>query len=263
MKFTLIGSGFILPRHAESINFVGGKIVDIINTAHGGNTWKEAVKNPDVDCIVILTPNDLHFPIALEALQNNRIVLCEKPLVLNSQDATILSQYKNIFTTLQLRYHPLVKKLKEEISRAKKNEIEMDISVYRDEKYYQSWKGQKERSGGVLFNLGIHYFDLLLYLFGQSRKLQTDFLDDHAGTGVIEGDNFICRWKVSTGERRDNQKRVFKINGVDYNFSSQDNLSYENLHRYVYQDLVKKSGITPEEAGVSIKLVEDLYSSYK
>ena len=120
MKFTLIVSGFILPRHAESINFVGGKIVDIINTAHGGNTWKEAVKNPDVDCIVILTPNDLHFPIALEALQNNRIVLCEKPLVLNSQDATILSQYKNIFTTLQLRYHPLVKKLKEEISRVKK-----------------------------------------------------------------------------------------------------------------------------------------------
>ncbi|MCX6779486.1 MAG: Gfo/Idh/MocA family oxidoreductase [Candidatus Magasanikbacteria bacterium] len=139
----------------------------------------------------------------------------------------------------------------------------MDISVYRDEKYYQSWKGQKERSGGVLFNLGIHYFDLLLYLFGQPRKIQTDFLDDQTGTGVIEGDNFICRWKVSTGERRDNQKRLFKINGVDYNFSSQDNLSYENLHRNVYQDLVKNVGITPKEASVSIKLVEDLYSSYK
>lgn len=263
MKFTIIGSGFIMPRHAESINFVGGKIVDIINTAHGEDTWKEAVRNSVADCIVILTPNDLHFPIALESLRYNKTVLCEKPLVINSKDAAVLGQYKDIFTILQLRHHLIVKKLKEEISSAEKYEIEMDISVYRDEKYFQSWKGQKERSGGVLFNLGIHYFDVLLYLFGQPKKIQTDFLDDKTSAGVIWGDNFICHWKVSAEAPRDKQKRVFKINGVDYNFSSQDNLSYENLHRYVYQELMKGTGITPDVALSSIQLVEDLYSVYK
>ena len=232
MNYSIIGTGFISPRHIEAIYYTKGKIIDVINTAHGENTWKKAIKNPKADCIVILTPNNLHFKIALEAAKNKKMVLCEKPLTINSKTAEILSKYQNIFTVLQLRYHPLVKELKKKIKKNEKYEIEMDISVYRDKWYYKIWKGQTKRSGGVLFNLGIHYFDLLVYLFGEPKKTKTLTLNDKTGTGIIEGKN--------------------------YNFSSKDNLSYENLHRFVYQNLVKKRGIKPQQALKSIKLVEKL-----
>jgi len=263
MNYSLIGTGFISPRHLEAIYYTHGKIIDVVNTTHGENAWKKIVKNPKTNCVVILTPNDLHFEMALAAAKNKKIVLCEKPLTIDSKKAEILSKYHNVFTVLQLRYHPLAKELKEKIKKNKKYEIEMDISVHRDKDYYKIWKSQFKRSGGVLFNLGIHYFDLLLYLFGQPKKFKTLTLNEKTGTGVLEGKNYICKWKVSTDEKKENQRRVFKINGKNYNFSSKDNLSYENLHRFVYQDLLKGKGITPEESLKSIKLVEKLYAQYK
>ncbi len=263
MKFSIIGTGFIFPINIQAIRDVGGEIRDVVNDTHGQNTWKDMIKNTDADCIVILTPNDLHFGMITASIEQGKIVLCEKPLVIKSEHAKILAEKPNIFTVLQLRHHPLVKEMKSEITDKEKYEIDMDISVYRDENYYKSWKGQKERSGGVLVNLGIHYFDLLLYLFGDAKKIKTTFLDDKTGQGIIEGDNYICNWRVSTDEKRENQRRIFKINGVNYNFSSKDNLSYENLHKFVYQDLLNKKGITPKESLKSIELVEKLYQYNK
>ncbi len=261
MNYSLIGTGFISPRHLEAIYYTHGKVIDLVNTAHGENVWKRIVKNPKTDCVVVLTPNDLHFEMVLTAAKNKKIVLCEKPLTIDSRQAEILSKYKNIFTVLQLRYHPLVKELKEKISTSnKKYEVEMDIAVHRDKDYYKMWKGQFKRSGGVLFNLGIHYFDLLLHLFGQPKKIKTLTLNGETGTGTIEGKNYQCRWHINTNETKQNQRRVFRINSENYNFSSKDNLSYENLHRFVYQDLLKGKGITPKEALKSIKLVEKLYA---
>lgn len=262
MKFSIIGTGFIFPSHIQAIRDIGGKIRDIVNDAHGQDTWKDMIKNTDADCIVVLTPNDLHFEMIMASIEQGKIVLCEKPLVIKSEHARILLEKPDIFTVLQLRHHPLVKKLKSEINEKENYEINMDISVYRDENYYKSWKGQKERSGGVLFNLGIHYFDLLLYLFGKAKKIKTSFLDDKTGEGIIEGDNYICNWRLSTDEKRENQRRIFKINGKDYNFSSKDNLSFENLHVFVYQDLLNKKGILPGETLKSIELVEKIYKSY-
>ena len=245
----------------EAIEYINGQVVDVINDFRDENLWREVVKKPEPDCIVILTPNDLHFEMAMTAAENDKIVLCEKPLAINSEQVKILAEKPNIFTVLQLRYHPKTQQLKKEIKQENKYEIEMDISVYRDEKYYQIWKGQKERSGGMLFNLGAHYFDLLLYLFGPANKVLTESLSDKTGTGIIEGDNYVCRWRMSTDEKRDNQRRVFRINGVSYNFSSKDNLSYENLHRYVYEDLLRGKGITPTQVLESTELIEKLYKN--
>jgi len=261
MNYSIIGTGFIMPRHAEAIYYTKGKIVDIVNTAHGQNTWRKAVKNPKTDCVVILTPNDLHFEIALEAAKNKKIVLCEKPLTIDSKKAEILSKYPNIFTVLQLRHHPKVKKLKQEIKKDKEYKIKMDISVHRDAWYYKIWKGQTKRSGGVLFNLGIHYFDLLIHLFGKPIEVKTLTLNDKTGTGIIKGKNYTCNWKVSTDETKEKQRRIFKINNKSLNLSSKDNLSYENLHRHVYEDLLKGRGTNPQEALKSIKLIEQLYKS--
>lgn len=262
MKFSFIGTGFIMPRHADAIYAIGGKIVDVVNTGHGENAWKAMVRNTSADCIVIMTPNDLHVEMARAAVEAGKTALCEKPLGIKSEEIKQLIG-KPVYTVLQLRHHPLVKKLKEGIDKNKFYEIELDISVYRDPQYYASWKGQTARSGGVLFNLGIHYFDLLQNLFGQPEKISLASLSDKTGIGALEGENYKCRFKISTDEKRDSQRRVFKINGVDYNFSSKDNLSYENLHQFVYKDLLDGNGVTPEEAIKSVKLVEAICQSQK
>ena len=257
MKFLLIGNGFIAPEHKESIESINGKIVGIVEEK---DNWKQAIESTGADCVVILTPNDLHFEMVKIAAEQSKIVLCEKPLVIESEQAKILTKYRDVFTVLQLRHHPLVKEIKSEIKNDENYEIEIDISVHRDDEYYKGWKGQKEKSGGILFNLGIHYFDLLLYLFGEPKEVLTFSLNDKTARGLVKGENYICNWRLSTDEIKKNQRRIFKINKENYNFSSKDNLSYENLHKFIYQDLLKSKGVLPEEALKSIKLVEQLHS---
>ena len=263
MKFLLIGNGFIAPIHKEAIKNIQGEIVGIVDESQGEEKWREEVAKTNADCVVVLTPNDLHFEMAKTASECGKTVLCEKPLALSSGHVKILAEKPNIFTVFQLRHHPLAKELKAEINNEKKYNVEIDVSVYRDEHYYKCWKGQKERSGGVLFNLGVHFFDLLLYLFGPAEKIKTTFLNPKTGKGTIGGKNYACNWRISTDETKENQRRVFKIDGKDYNFSSKDNLAYENLHRFVYQDLMEGRGVTPKEALKVIELIENLYESYE
>lgn len=262
LKFLLIGNGFIAPRHKEAILEIGGKIVGVIDKDQGEDAWKSAITGTEADYVVVLTPNDLHFSVTKFAAENNKIVLCEKPLTISSREARELDKFSNVFSVLQLRFHSDVDKIKSEVKTDSKNEVEMDISVYRDDDYYAGWKGRRERSGGPLFNLGVHYFDLLLYIFGEAKNVSLNYLDEKTGKGKIEGENYICNFIVSTGAERDNQRRVFKINGKQYNFSSKDNLSYENLHRFVYDDLIKGKGVTPLESLKAIELIENLYNSY-
>jgi len=263
MKFAIIGTGFIFRTHVQAITQIGGQIIDVVSKSNGEKAWKNLIEQTKADCIVILTPNDLHFEMVKFASERGKIVLSEKPLTIKSGEAKILVESQNIFTVLQLRYHPFAKKLKLEIAKDKNYEIEMDISVHRDLEYYKTWKGIPERSGGVLFNLGIHYFDLLLYLFGKPIEVSTNFLNAKTGIGIIKGENYLCHWKVSTDAKQNTQRRVFKINGVNYNFSSKENLAYENLHYFVYKDLLRKKGVTPKEVLPSIELIEKLYASYK
>ncbi len=259
MKFAIIGKGFIYPRHKSSIEEIGGEIVDVVSLEDGESKWKEVLKNTTAKYISVLTPNDLHFEMCKTALDLGKKVLCEKPLGINSKQIEELEKYDNIFCVLQLRYHPLIEEIKKNLK--DDNIIEMDISVYRDPEYYKIWKGQKERSGGVLFNLGIHYFDLLLNLFGDIKEIKDVKISDKTGEGVLIGDNFKCKFRVSTDSAKETQKRVFKINGVDYNFSSQDNLSYEDLHKFVYKDFINNKGVDVKEASKAIKLIEKIYAN--
>ncbi|MFA6190587.1 MAG: Gfo/Idh/MocA family oxidoreductase [Candidatus Staskawiczbacteria bacterium] len=260
MKFSIIGTGFILPAHIQAIRDIKGNIRDIVNNVHGEDSWRKMVQSTDADCIVILTPNYLHKEMILESIKLGKTVLCEKPIVINSKDCQDLEGKGNIFSVLQLRYHPLLKDIKANMKESG-NVINMDISVYRDADYYAGWKGQKEKSGGPLFNLGVHYFDLLLHIFGEAKETKTEYLDDKTGRGIIKGDSYVCNWQVSTGAKKEEARRVFEINGINYNFSSKENLSFENLHKFVYEDLLSNKGIDPKEASKSIKLIEKLYES--
>jgi UDP-N-acetyl-2-amino-2-deoxyglucuronate dehydrogenase len=265
--FMLIGSGFIMPRHADAIHSVGGKILEIVNTAHYGHEWERKLIQSRAHYVSILTPNHLHAEIAARAIFENKTVLSEKPLGISSQEiARLIDEEKKgarIFTVLQLRHHPLVKKLKQQIDLAREYEVTLDISVYRDAAYYSGWKGNAAQSGGILFNLGSHYFDLITYLFGMPEKVTSVEGDEKTMQGILEGKNFHCDWRISTDAPRDDQKRIFRLNGHNCNFSSKDNLSYENLHYYVYKDLIEGKGALPSEVLPSTFLIESIYDAFK
>lgn len=258
MKFSIIGTGAIMPKHKDAIESVGGEIIDIIDITHGENAWREMVKNTEADYIVILSPNHLHFEMALEAAKAGKKVVCEKPLTINSQDAENLFKYQNIFTVLQLRHHNEIKNLKSKINYDKKYKIELYIGVHRDENYFKTWKGDSKKTGNILFNLGIHYFDLILELFGEPEEIITENIEEKRGKGIIKGENYICDWEISAEESKENQKRYFNINGENY-----DLIQKENLHRHVYREIINGNGFTPQEAVKSIKLVEKIIKSFK
>lgn len=264
MKYSIIGTGFIFRKHFQAIKETGGEIVDVVNETHGrGEEWKKAVRNPGADCVVILAPNYLHYPIAMAAADAGKIVLSEKPLAIKSEHARELAGRKNIFAVQQLHYHPSVKKMKQEVDPGKHYGIDIDISVYRDQHYFNGWKGDMEKSGGPLFTLGAHYFELLLSIFGPAVEMSTGYLDEKTGEGTVKGKNYDCKWRISVGAKIDEPwKRVFTINGEPFNLSSKENLAEENLHGFVYRDLLEGKGITPAEVIPSIELIEKLYACH-
>lgn len=257
-KFAVIGKGFIYNLHEAAIAKIGGEIIDIVDESNGPDAWKEMVKKTKADCIVILAPNYLHFEMARYSAEHGKTVLCEKPLAIKSEEAKALMKYPNVFTVCQLRYHPSAQKLKNEMKENANYKIELNVSAHRDEDYWRSWKGMQDKSGGILFNLGIHYFDLLLYLFGKANKTSTQLLTDKKGEGKILGENYSCNWRITTEAPKENQCRIFKINGVNYDFTSK-----ENLHFFVYQDLLLGKGVTPEESMPSIELIEKIVDEAK
>ena len=260
--FCLIGDGFIGQRHRDAIDLIGGKVVDVVDNSLSDIEWKKVLDNTKATFVVILTPNDLHFEMIKRAHKLGKIVLCEKPMVLSLKDIDKLLLYENVFTVLQLRYHPFAQKLLKEISSDKLYEIEMNIAVHRDAAFFSSWKGKEERCGGVLFELGIHYLDLLLFLFGPATKVELKHEDQGMAFGIVSGAKYFCKFRVDLREEKNKQCRVFRINGENYDFSNKDNLSYENLHRYVYRDLMLGKGITPLEARKSIQLISDLEKNH-
>jgi len=263
MKYIIVGSGFIFRRHFLSIKETGGEILDVVNETHGrGDEWKKAITNPDADCVVILAPNYLHYEIAKAANEAGKTVLCEKPLALKSEHVKDLAGRENIFVVQQLHYHEGVIKMRREISKDKHYDIHIDVDVHRDRHYFDGWKGNMELSGGPLFTLGVHYFELLLYLFGPATRAEMTSFDGKAGQGIIEGANYNCQWRVSVGAPVGQNKRFFNVNGIALNLSGKENLAEENLHNFVYQDLLQGRGVTPAQALPAIELIEKLYDDY-
>ena len=261
IKFAVIGMGFIWPRHKQAIESLGGEVYltcDIDKTKNPDFTdWVEMFNHPkfkEVDIVSILTPNYLHAVIAREAVLKGKRVLCEKPLTLSSEECLTLSD--NVFTVLQLRHHPEVIRLKNELKG--KHKVGLVVKVKRDKDYWEGWKGQNEKSGGILFNLGIHYFDLLIHLFGKEYKVIDSLCLNRSAGGELDFNGTICNYYMEIMPDNKEQDRYLVIDGKRINLSKQDNLSFEDLHLEVYKDLMQGKGVLPSEAIKSIKLVEKL-----
>ena len=242
-KFFIIGKGFIYPKHEEAINAVGGEIVGV---AECDNWWGKQIADSGADWVVILTPNFTHQQIIDVALANGKKVICEKPLVLTSKEA---KKYvgKPVYTIHQLRYLPI------EFPKADFYTAEINISVHRDEDYFKSWKGNPKLSGGLLMNVGIHYFDLILHHLGVAEEIKLDKYAEERAEGWINGRNYKCHFIIDLLAPKENQERSFTINGKKIEL-----VSRENLHIKAYQDIMAGKGIDAIEALRSIFLIEKL-----
>ncbi|MFX0211667.1 MAG: Gfo/Idh/MocA family protein [Candidatus Hodarchaeota archaeon] len=279
LKWLVAGLGFISPRHIKSIKETGGEIVAVCDIdqkkseqpfnfyndyrvmiddyTRWSSSWD--TKQYNADAIAICTPNCLHFDMIQYALDNNLRVLCEKPLTLNSKEVLELPNDGRVGVVLQLRYHPGVINLKKDIENGyKPKNGKLVVKVIRDKEYWESWKGDKDKSGGILFNLGIHYFDLLIYLFGEKYEIVESSYTDKLAKGIIDFDGIIFSYYIEIQDDKNGQDRRLELDGEVLRLSKKDNLSFEGLHTEVYKAFNRGEVVTPKEASKSIKLIEQL-----
>lgn len=252
MNWAIIGKGFIFFRHKQAIESLGHKVFLTCDIDIDKNPdfidWVEMFNHPkfaNVDCVSILTPNYLHSVIAKEALLRKKMVLCEKPLSINGTKGMI-----GVKTVLQLRYHPALKKIK------KPKELIIEAKMFRDENYWKSWKGNDVMSGGILYNLGIHYIDLAIFLLGNNWEILKVQKNKKKVVADIRFGKSIAHIHIEAVNDRKKQGRKLLADGKEVILSNQDNLSYEDLHKEVYKAFLAGNGIGIKEAEKSLKLVE-------
>ena len=253
MKYAIIGMGFIYSRHIKAIQDTGGEVIltcDIDPTKNPDFTdWVEMYHSSrfaEVDCVVICAPNYLHSVMTREAVLLGKKVICEKPLALEG-----IKNLKGVTPILQLRYHPQIQGLKAK-------EVYIEAKMFRNEKYWNSWKGQAVKSGGILYNLGVHYIDLLTVLLGKPKKILGKEVTDKYAIGSIAFERGIGDFRIEILEYPDRQGRKMIVDGKEINLSNQENLSYEDLHKHVYEDFIKGKGFTIKDAKVALDLIKKL-----
>jgi UDP-N-acetyl-2-amino-2-deoxyglucuronate dehydrogenase len=252
-NFAIIGKGFIYDRHVKAIKHVGGKVVltcDIDPNKKADFTdWVLMYNSPEfekVDVVVICAPNYLHGVMAREARARNKQVICEKPLCID----TVNGMYQ-VYSVLQLRHHPA-------LQRIKKGNIEVDAKMYRDDVYWDSWKGDDAKSGGIIYNLGIHYLDIMIFLLGEPTDVEYFSLTKKRAIGIVRFGKFIGKFNIQIVDSKKEQGRSLKIRGKEINLSNKENLSYEDLHKRVYEDFMIGRGSGVRKASRALSLIRKL-----
>ena len=228
VRFGLIGaSGYIAPRHMEAVKNIDGELVTIldpndsvgvIDRYHPKATYFSEYERFDrevdrlrrmgkgLDYISIASPNYLHDAHIRFALKNGSHAICEKPLVLNPYSISSLEELqvetgKNIYPILQLRLHQSIIDLKEKVGKKKDNVVELKYVTPRGKWYHYSWKGDEVKSGGIATNIGIHFFDMLLWIFGDIKNNYVSHHTKHSSKGYLELERANVEWELSVDER--------------------------------------------------------------
>ena len=295
-RFALIGAaGYITPRHMQAIKDTGNQLVAALDPADSVGILdryfddvdffteferfdrhiemlKRADKNSKIDYISICSPNYLHDAHIRFALRVGSDAICEKPLVLNPWNLDGLREIeqesnKKIYNVLQLRLHPEIIRLKEKSEKlrggSKKAEIDLTYITSRGKWYYYSWKGQLDKSGGVATNIGIHFFDMLMWIFGKPQYSEVHYVDQTKVGGFFELEYANVRWFLSL-DKADLPEKAIKesqttyrsilIDGNEVEFSG----GFTDLHTRVYEDILNGKGYGLEDARVSIELAHQI-----
>jgi UDP-N-acetyl-2-amino-2-deoxyglucuronate dehydrogenase len=288
-SFALIGAaGYVAPRHMKAIKAVGGDLkvafdpndsVGLIDShfpdAHFFTEFERFDRHVDkmsrrgekIDYVSICSPNYLHDAHCRFAMRSNADAICEKPLVLNPWNIDGLQEMeertgRKVSTILQLRLHPAIKALKEKVAADQKNEFSIDLTYItsRGRWYHSSWKGDETKSGGVATNIGIHFFDMLSFVFGSPTVNVAHLRDDSRAAGYLICGRASIRWFLSV-DRNDlpaiaNGKTTYRSINIDnerFEFSE----GFTDLHTRSYEEIVAGRGFTLADVRPSVDIVSD------
>ncbi|MFZ9505133.1 MAG: Gfo/Idh/MocA family protein, partial [Cyclobacteriaceae bacterium] len=226
-KFALIGAaGYIAPRHLQAIRDTGNTLIAALDRSDTVGILDSYFPEADffteferfdrhldklkrqgnkIDFVSICSPNYLHDSHIRFALRHGADAICEKPLVLNPWNVDALSEIeketgKKVFTILQLRHHPSIISLREKVKSGpvdKKYDVNLTYMTSRGNWYHISWKGDDSKSGGITTNIGIHFFDMLIWVFGAVKGLEVYSLTEDTASGFIELERAKVNWTLS------------------------------------------------------------------
>lgn len=291
-NFALIGAaGYIAPRHMQAIKATGHRLVaaydpndsvgiidshfpeadffteyerfdrhvDKLRRANHGNR---------IDYVSICSPNYLHDSHMRFALRSDADAICEKPLVLNPWNIDGLQEIerdtgRKVNTILQLRVHPAIVALRDKVQReakGTKRDVDLTYITSRGHWYLQSWKGDQKKSGGIATNIGVHFFDMLHFIFGALQDNVVHLASDTKAAGYLEYEHARVRWFLSVdvddvpGPAREAGQRTYRsitVDGEEIEFSG----GFTDLHTRSYEEILAGRGFGLEENRTAIATV--------
>jgi len=289
-KFALIGvAGYIAERHLRAIKDTGNTLVASLDKfdcvgkidsyfpdsdffteyeRFDRHIDKLKRKGEKIDYVSICTPNYLHDSHIRFALRQGAEAICEKPVVLNPWNIDALQEIeketgKKVNNILQLRLHPSIIALKEKIEQAPKDkvfDIDLTYITSRGNWYFISWKGDLEKSGGVATNIGVHFYDMLTWIFGDVKENIVHLSKDRKAAGYLKLEKANVRWFLSVDyddlpkdikQKGQRTYRSITVENEEIEFSG----GFTDLHTQTYQQILKGKGFGLEETKKSIETV--------
>ncbi|MCW3804162.1 Gfo/Idh/MocA family protein [Plebeiibacterium marinum] len=290
-QFALIGaSGYIAPRHLKAIKETGNNLVAALDPYDGVGIMDSFFPNADffveterfdrhieklkyekgidLDFMSICTPNYLHDAHIRMALRRGSDAICEKPLVLNPWNIDALARVqedtgKKIYNILQLRLHPSIISLKKKVESGPQDKVyDIDLSYItsRGHWYYTSWKGDVSKSGGIATNIGVHFYDMLSFIFGNVKQNIVHIHTHDRAAGYLEFEKARVRWFLSINEDvlpnmiKEKGQRTFRsitIEGEELEFSG----GFTDLHTRCYEEILKGNGYGIDAPRQAIEIV--------
>jgi UDP-N-acetyl-2-amino-2-deoxyglucuronate dehydrogenase len=227
-----------------------------------------------IDYVSICSPNYLHDSHIRFALRHQADAICEKPIVLNPWNVDALQEIeketgRSIYTVLQLRLHPRIIELREKIKNGPKDKIyDIDLTYItsRGNWYAISWKGDAQKSGGVGTNIGIHFFDMLSWIFGDARKNVVNMSQPNKAAGYLELENARVRWYLSLdyndipAQMKAGATRTYRCITVD-NETIEFSEGFTDLHTFTYKEILGGRGFGLNEARQSVEIAYNIRNS--
>lgn len=298
-NFILIGAaGYIAPKHLEAIHQTGNNLLAALDNHDSVGILDKYFPHADffteferfdrhceklrrsgtrIDYLTVCSPNYLHDAHIRFGLRLGADVICEKPVVLNPWNVDALAEMeketgKKVYTILQLRLHPAIKALREKVLNApahKRYEVSLEYITPRGNWYNSSWKGVLDKSGGIATNIGLHFFDILLWIFGDVRK--NEVLEHStiraAGNLVLEKANVSWRMSIDADDLPQSARntgkpsyRSLEVDGTAIEFSD----GFSDLHTLSYKEILAGKGPNLAQTRAGISLVHDIrnFKSY-
>lgn len=292
-NFALIGAaGYVAPRHMQAIRDTNNDLVAALDKFDSvgvidsyfpnaaffteferfdRHVEKLKRKGDKIDFVSVCSPNYLHDSHIRFGLRNQADVICEKPVVLNPWNIDALEEIEketgqNIYNILQLRLHPSVIALKEKVAAGpadKVYDIDLSYQTSRGSWYYTSWKGEVEKSGGIATNIGVHFYDMLCWIFGDVQESIVHLHTHDRAAGYFQLEKARVRWFLSINydtlsealkAKGARTYRSLTIEGEEFEFSG----GFNDLHTKSYEGVLAGEGFRIGEAKKAIQIVHDI-----